>query len=482
LNDWLNKMDKLKQISEQEIQERLNHFINLRWKEKLKWLVNLRWIAILGLFIVITGVRYVLKIELPLFHLYLGNLVLFFYNILFFFYSQRFESGNAGGSASYGQFFKKANHFANLQISLDLILLTYLIHFSGAAENPFIFYFVFHMVIASILLSNQAAYLQATLAVLLLGSVIAGECLKILPHYHLIGFIPMLSAGSELCLHPGYMTGIFSVFATTLYITVYFATTIVNRLRKEEKEIVIVNKKLEEQDRLKSQYVQMVSHDLQSSLSTIQSCLKVVLSDLTGEISEKSREMVARAEQRSRYLLHFVKDLLDLSKMRATKEMDSILLKKSISLSETIENVVEQLKPVTEGKKLLLSVENSAGSSLIPANPDAMEQLLVNLIGNAIKYTPWGGKITVASRPSIVDGFVQMCVEDTGIGISQEDLPHIFEDFYRAKNAVQMEKDGTGLGLSIVKQIVNSHGGEIWVESQVGKGSRFFITLPKAKE
>lgn len=457
-------MNELKQISEEEIKERLNQFINLRWKEKLNWFITLRWLAAIGVFIVITVVRYILKIELPLFALYFGNFALVFCNILFFFYYQRLESYKEKDE----QFFRKANYFANIQISSDLIILTYLIHFSGGIENPFIFYFIFHMVIASILLSNRAAYFQATMSILLLGMVVTGEYLRIFPHYHPGGFIP-----EELCLHPQYLLGIFFVFVTTIYLTVYMATNIVNRLRKEEKELAIANMKLAQQSRLKSQYVHTVSHDLQASLSAIQSCLKVVLSDLTGSISEKSREMVARAEQRSRAVLHFVKDLLDLSKMRADRDIE----KKSLSLFETIKKVVDHLNPKAEEKKLTLSVENFAGGSLISANPDAIEQLMVNLIMNAVKYTPWNGKVGIKIEEK-QDCF-QCVVWDTGIGIPQEDLAHIFEDFYRAKNAEQFEKDGTGLGLSIVKQIISAHRGEIWVDSHVGKGSRFFFTLPK---
>lgn len=449
---------------EKEVKERLNQVINLRLKEKLKWLITLRWFAVIGVFITITTVNYILGINLHLLYLYFGNIGLLLSNILFFLYNGHINLYKGADE----QFFKKANYFANLQISLDLIILAYLLYFSGGIENPFIFYFIFHMVIASILLSNKAAYLQATLAVVLLGTAVGGEYLKIIPHYHLSGF-----SYKELCLNPRYLLGVFSVFVTTLYITIYMATSIVNRLRKEEKELVIVNKKLEEQDRLKSQYVQTVSHDLQSSLSTIQSCLKVVLSDLTGSISEKSREMVARAEQRSRAVLHFIKDLLDLSKIRATKEIE----KRPISLSEIVRKVVEQLKPRAEEKGLTLSVENSTGGSLISANPDNLEQLMVNLIVNAIKYTPWDGNIRIQIKEKS-DCF-EAVVYDTGIGISQEDLSHIFEDFYRAKNAELMEKDGTGLGLSIVKQIIEAHGGEIWVESKVGKGSRFIFTLPK---
>ncbi|MFN3966423.1 MAG: sensor histidine kinase, partial [Endomicrobiia bacterium] len=456
-------------ISQQEIKERLKQFIDLRWKENLSWLISLRWVAVIGVFIVITVTKKILKIDLPFISLYIGNLVLFFLNVLFFFYNKKIRLYKEVDEQS----FKKANRFANIQISLDLIMLAYLIHFSGGIENPFIFYFIFHMVIASILLSNRAAYLQATVAVLLLGIVTTLEYLGNFSHYHLAGFIP-----EGVCLFPQYLLSIFFVFVSTLYLTVYMATRIVNRLREQEKELVIANMKLEQQDRLKSQYVLTVSHDLQSSLSTIQSCLKVVLSDLTGEISEKSREMIARAEQRSRYLLGFVKDLLNLSKIRAAKQIE----KKPVSLSEIINKVVEQLRQKAQEKQIVLSVENSVNPGIIFANPDAMEQLLINLIDNAIKYTPWGGKVTIKYQPSTINGFVEVSVSDTGIGIPQEELPYIFEDFYRAKNAEKFEKEGTGLGLSIVKQIIKSHNGEIWVESQVGRGTRFIFTLPKEEK
>jgi len=449
---------------EQQVREEIKKFINLRWKEKLRWFINLRWIACVGVFIVITCAKYILKIDLVLLPLYLGNILLIFCNTLFFLYNKQIDKRNDE------QFFIKANRFANIQISLDLIILTYLIYFSGGIENPFIFYFVFHMVIASILLSNKAAYLYATFSCLLLGIIVIGEYFGIIPHYHLVGFIPQ-----GQCLSLKYSLGVFSVFVTTMYITVYMTVQILNRLRNEEKGLVVANLKLAEQDRLKSQYVLTVSHDLQSSLFAIQSCLEVVLDGFTGEISEKSREMVARAEQGSRYLLQFVKDLLDLYKIRATKEIE----KKFISLSEIINKVVEQLKPKAERKHLVLSVEDFVSPAIIFANADAIEQLLANLIDNAIKYTPWGGKVTVECGPSTVDGFVQVSVVDTGIGIPQEDLPHIFEDFYRAKNAEQFEKDDTGLGFSIVKQIIEAHNGKIWVESQVGKGSKFVFILPK---
>ncbi len=431
--------------------------------QRINWLIRLRWLAAIVVFVVIGGARFFLQIELRLIPLYSGAVVLLFYNTLFFRYSRHLQSqkGDEG-------WFRKANHFGNFQISLDLVMLAYLIHFAGGAENPFIFYFIFHMVIASILLSNRAAYLQATLAVALSGTVFGAERWQILSHYHLGGFV-----GGELYAHSSYLLGVSFVLTTTLYLTVYMATCIVNKLRERERELARANEKLEEQDRLKSQYVATVSHDLRASLSTIQNCLKVVLSNLTGSVSEKSREMITRAEQRSMHLLHFVKDLLDLSRIKGMKELEM----KPLSLSELLGKVTERLRTRAENKGVALTLKNSTNISSIYANEDALEQLFANLILNAIKYTPWGGNVGVEIKEES-DRF-RATVWDTGIGVRQEDLSHIFEEFYRAKNAEQMEKEGTGLGLSIVKQIIEAHRGEIWVESEVGKGSRFTFTLPK---
>lgn len=232
------------------------------------------------------------------------------------------------------------------------------------------------MVIASILLSNKAAYLQATLVVFLFGISTGGESLGLLPHYHLNGLIP-----AERCyLDLNYFIWIYVAFSSTLYIIVYLTTTIVNKLRKREYE-------LEAADKVKSQYVQSVAHDIKGSLSAIQSCLKVVLTGLTGPVSEKSGEMIARSERRSMSLLNFLDDLLALSKMRVTDKME----KKRVLLSELVKRVVEQLNPEIIEKGLIIIVGNIVSNSFIHANPLAIEQLFANILMNAVQYTPKGG-------------------------------------------------------------------------------------------
>lgn len=444
----------------------LRHFIHQKeFDRRIKWLIKLRWLAALGLFVVITGTKLLLKIDIHIFQLYLGNAVLVIYNIIFFYY-YRYLDKNRNSP----KWLNKANFLANIQSSLDLTLLTFLIYYSGGIENPFIFFFIFHMVIASILLTNKAAYLQATYTTIIFGIVMGGESLGFLPHHHFSGF----STGNSYDLNLAFFLGRYIAFFSTLYITVYMSTTIINVLRERDTDLKEANEQLEEKDRVKSQYVMRVTHDLKSSLTAIQTCLKVVLVGITGKISEKSRDMVSRAEQRSLSLYQFVEDLLDLSIIRAAKDIE----KKKINMPQTLHKVVGQLKPQANKAGLKLIVDTHSGVSEINGNQKILESMLINLIMNSIKYTPVGGKIIIRTGATRGSHLLRVSISDTGIGIPEKDLPHIYDDFYRAENVEQLEKDGSGLGLSMVKQIVEVHGGTIDVKSEVGKGSVFMLTFP----
>ncbi|UCH15633.1 MAG: hypothetical protein JSV22_06635 [Bacteroidales bacterium] len=442
-------MDKIKySILEKELYDRI------------KWFIYLRWIASVGLFLVITVSYYILKVDLIVIPLYIGNGFLLVYNTLFYFHYRK----------SINKWLDQSNTFANIQISLDLIMLTYLIYFSGDIENPFVFFYIFHMVIASILLTNRAAYLQATLAIFLLGGVFLLICLKIIPHHHVLGEL-----SRELCtLNYPYFLIKFSVFIVTLYFTVYMSTTIANKLRERELDLEVANTKLEKQDKLKSEYVLTVSHDLKSSLSAIQSCLVVVLSDLVGAVSEKAREMITRAEQRSLSLIKFVEDLLNLSRIRASNNLE----KQKVSLSELVYKTTEQLVPLIKNKNLNILTRGFNSNCYVYANNRELEGLFMNLLSNAVKYTPPEGEIGISCRKSKKEEYYQITVSDTGIGVPRSDLPHIFDDFYRGENARVFDKDGTGLGLSIVKHIINDMGCEIKAESQLNKGTKFIFNLP----
>jgi two-component system phosphate regulon sensor histidine kinase PhoR len=328
------------------------------------------------------------------------------------------------------------------------------------------------MILSSILLTRRSAYRQGTFAVALFGLLLAGH------HLGWTRTLPGLGPSGSVRLGPAVIVGWLVAFASTVYIAVYLTSTIVGKLRQREQELEVSNRKLAEQDRLKSQYVLQVSHDIQAALSAIHSLLMTVLGGFAGQIASQSRELIERASVRSQQLLRFVRDLLDISRMRTEVEVE----RHPVALLQVLRDQVELFRAPLQTKSLVLEIEvadTTRDEVHLWANSTAVVQLLNNLISNAVRYTPEGGRINVSVRPLRGQNMVEICIADTGIGIPPESLPQVFNDFFRAPNARSYADSGTGLGLAIVKKIVESHGGAIRVESEVGKGTTFFFTLPE---
>jgi PAS domain S-box-containing protein len=231
---------------------------------------------------------------------------------------------------------------------------------------------------------------------------------------------------------------------------------------------------LKELDKMKSEFIAMVAHELRAPIAAVEQQLTVILNRLAGEVTEKQEKMLSRAKERTRGLLTLINDLLDLSKIEAGK---MVQYKEPLSLQEPIQRVVDLMRAEAENKKINLQFLPSPVNSLIHADRNSMEGIFTNLISNAIKYTPEGGKVWVTLSEE--GGCVKATVSDTGIGIKKEDLPRIFDRFFRVKTSETREIIGTGLGLSIVKSIVDAHLGSISVESEAGKGATFTVLLPK---
>jgi signal transduction histidine kinase len=420
---------------------------------RIRWFIAMRWLAAAGLALAITAASFGFGLALPLLPLFAGTLFLLAYNL-----ACRIGFARLQARLEAPDWLTRAQRLASAQIFIDLGLLTYLLYFSGGLENPFVFYYIFHMILSAILLRNRFAYLQAAFAVLLLGLVSVAEALGWIPRFPVPGF------GSAAMPIP-VLVGRLAAFASTLFIAVYFTTSIVNRLRQRERE-------LEEQDRLKSRYVMTVSHDLQAGLAAIEGLLAAVLHGFTEAVGEKTRELLGRASERTHLLLKFVRDLLDLSRMRAETDVQ----REEVHLAALLQDEAELFADPLAAKKLDFRFENTAGDPVSRGNRTALSQLFNNLIANAVRYTPEGGVVSVGM--SRAGEQLQVIVEDTGIGIAPEHLDRLFEDFFRAPNAKSVSEAGTGLGLSIVKQSVQMHGGCIRVDSEVGRGTRFIVTLP----
>jgi len=230
---------------------------------------------------------------------------------------------------------------------------------------------------------------------------------------------------------------------------------------------------LKELDRMKSDFVAMVSHELRSPVASVQQQLSVILEGLSGELTERQLRMLTRAKERARGLLDLINDLLDLSKIEAGM---AVQYKEPLGMEELLGKIHEAMLPEAEAKRLRLKLRVDPPLKLVQGDRSNLEGVFTNLVNNAIKYTPEGGEITIHVKGEGEN--VRVDVSDTGIGISKEDLARIFDRFYRVKSEKTRQIVGTGLGLSIAKHIVEAHLGTISVESEEGGGSIFSVVLP----
>jgi PAS domain S-box-containing protein len=230
---------------------------------------------------------------------------------------------------------------------------------------------------------------------------------------------------------------------------------------------------LKELDKLKSDFVSTVSHDLRSPLQTIQTSAELL--PRMGFLNMDQRNAVNRITRAVGHTSELVKDLLDIGRIEAGVDMEM----SPCALEDVIVRAVESWEQAAQTKGLTLTIDLPSSLPLVLGNGQRLGQVVSNLVGNAVKYT-WEGQVIVRALEQGRE--VVVTVTDTGIGIAPQHLPHVFEKFYRARTAATNEVEGTGLGLAIVKSAVERHGGRVWVESAVGQGSTFAFALPILEE
>jgi signal transduction histidine kinase len=238
------------------------------------------------------------------------------------------------------------------------------------------------------------------------------------------------------------------------------------------REIEEKGRELAEASKHKSQFLANMSHELRTPLNAILGYTELILDSIYGEPSEKMRTVLERLQANGKHLLGLINDVLDLSKIEAGQLTLSL---DDYSLSDVVHGVVSAVEPLAAEKKLVFKAEVPRDLPTGHGDGRRLSQVLLNLVGNAIKFTDKG---EVAIRAEATNGAFTVAVCDTGPGISSADQAKIFEEFQQADSSITRKKGGTGLGLSIAKRIIEMHGGRIWVESEPGKGSTFYFTLP----
>ena len=216
----------------------------------------------------------------------------------------------------------------------------------------------------------------------------------------------------------------------------------------------------------------VTSHDLRAPLATVQSCLDVIIGGFVGEINAKQQDLLAGSKRRISDLTSMIDNILDISYIEI-KELDF----ENVVLSEVIESSIGDVEGMAQQTGVQLKNNLPTKLTQVLGIPKRLQQVITNLLSNGIKFTPTGGTVSISVRE--VDDCVQLEVADTGVGISPQELPKIFDDFYRG---MKIDVQGAGLGLSIAKKIIEAHGGLIWAESpcpESGAGTKFCFTLPK---
>ncbi len=475
---------------------------------RLAWLIRLRWVAIVGSVAFIEVVRRIVAVRLLFVPLYVVLGCLAAYNVVAWLIQRRLgrrleaESRSAPadghravrglarfllprtppGVEYYDAGAARAALFASAQIPPDLCFLAVLLHFSGGIENPLRVFFVFHVIIASILLSRQATYGVATLGVLLVAVVGLGEMWGILPHHSLeVHWQP----GAHL--DPSIVGTQIFLLAVTLYVAAYLASSIAARLRRREVDVMVLSRHLGERakaleeayaelrvaERTKSQYMRKVAHELREPLGTVKTALSVALSSM-GDTAPAVRDLVSRAERRAGALSEMTRELLELARAQAGRAAAERVEIEPGPLASTV--LVEM--GVRAGERDVTLVEDIADD--LPSlfgDPESLADLVANLVGNAVRYTPAGGRVECRLRRDGSD--VVLEVRDTGIGIPEADLPKVFDEFYRSPTARAAAPDGSGLGLAIVKAVVDQHEGTVSIESREGEGTCVTVRLPR---
>jgi len=238
-----------------------------------------------------------------------------------------------------------------------------------------------------------------------------------------------------------------------------------------EAETLRREKKLMEEN-----FITMVSHQLRSPLVAIQQYFEVILAGMAGQVEDVQRDMILRARERLESLLHLINDWLDMARISRGQIVDKL---KPLALEKLLDKQLEFMKPLAQEFRVKLELRPMERTALVLADEQSLEQVFSNLISNAIKYNKSEGSVIITLREE--NGSLVADVTDTGIGISREHLPLVFDQFYRVSRSEDQKIKGTGLGLAIAKKIVEAHNGSIEVASELGRGSTFSVRLPKAE-
>lgn len=441
-------------------------------RRQLGWLTSLHWFAAALLVVGPTAASELLRLEVALLPLQAAGLALGLANLGARAWLRRLDVAGDGHGL------RSLVIVADCQLALDLVVLAAVIHVTGGPRSPLPLFALFPVAFAGMTLPRGHAYGSATLAWALYAMVVAGESGGWLSHY---GALP--GASDRYADQWAALASLTAAVYLTAYATELWSqqhrrrqaemASLAEDLARQARSCHVAYAELQTVQEAQLEYMQRLAHELKSPLSAINMMLQAAADSLRGSIPDKQAELLRRAAQRAQAALQLTDDLLTLSEVR---EAASSAPPTKISLSHLIDSILEEEQYVGEQHRVSLVADVEDGLRPVLGYRPELIALLRNLISNAVKYSPPGGQVTIRARSGPQD--VVLEVRDQGMGIAAEEVPRLFEEFYRTPAARASGTSGTGLGLAIVKSIVDHHNGSVAVESKPGEGTTFRVRLP----
>lgn len=434
-----------------DIRPNLDELCQNSWR-----LIRLRWAAGVGIAGGALVASTLFGIDLPVLPLAGIGLAVLAYNVLL----MRASAGNCRS-------LRFAWRLAWVQILLDWIAMTGVVHFTGGITSPLLIYFVIHAALSGMVLVPSYARGLALVAIGSVAGLAWGEKSGWLPH------MPLRDLGLSPELHQNttYIMAVLFFFGSALLIVSELVATKAQALRLREVRIAQLYG-------ARSTFMRVATHELRSPLGAGLSLMKNIEQGYAGELNPQQTEIVRRVTHRLEGLGTLIDDMLTLAAAQEATVAQVPL--EPVNTRAVLERIIERERPNAENKPVTLELDLADEPGTVLAGDVGLAIIVGNVINNAIKYTPPGGSVRVTYRVNRAEHLVVIVVADSGIGIPAADMPHLFTEFFRASNTRSGPILGTGIGLATAKALVDRYSGVVTAQSTEGEGSTFTITLPLA--
>ncbi len=435
------------------------HLNNARWFTKVRWIVALVF-TVAGLVgILMPGVMKSFGIILPSKDLWILAGVLVLANTFFRGFGLRLKEDPPR---------RTVEAYIWLQIVTDLMVVTILVHIIGSTVTFVAFTYLFHIALACIFFPKRYSLLVALLAAGLYLTMITLEITGVWPA------VDILITDQYMDKKDPSMAIFFAVSAVFIWLVVwYLVSTLSEAVRKRDQQLSAANERLVRADHEKTQQVLVTTHELKAPFAGIESNIQVLKYQYWNEIPEHMRVIINQIDVRAQTLRERIREILILGELKSQPTGENI--SDSVDLQLVIKAVLEDLDEKAKERRIALDIK--VPSINVPGDMERFTILFSNLVSNAIFYSHEGGRVEVLAKQGKEEARVS--VSDFGIGIRTDALPHIFDEYFRTKEAARFNKMSTGLGLSMVKEIARNTGLGIRVTSELGKGTTFEVLIPK---